>query len=264
MKLFKKIVSIFNNKIGALHQVILNKFLQQNKTVRHGVHKMQFFTPNALNKYRVNTFASKEPDTLTWIDSFKEGSTLWDIGANVGLYSIYAAKVNNCKVFAFEPSVFNLELLAKNININKLSTQITIFPIALSNQSGFNLFKMNNPVWGGALSTFGEDYDQHGNDFKTTFDYTIPGITADKVTTLMAVPMPDYVKIDVDGIEHLILEGCTDILKTVNSVLIEINDDFGEQSRCSEKYLLQSGLVLSDKFYLGSGNHYNQLWVREG
>jgi two-component system OmpR family sensor kinase len=39
------------------------------------------------------------------------------------------------------------------------------------------------------------------------------------------MPKPNYMKIDVDGIEHLILEGCESILKTVNSVLIEINDD---------------------------------------
>ena len=69
-------------------------------------------------------------------------------------------------------------------------------------------------------------------------------------------------KIDVDGIEHLILEGCESILKTVNSVLIEINDDFEKQANDSEKYLLQAGLVLKEKFDLGTGNQYNQLWVR--
>ena len=71
-------------------------------------------------------------------------------------------------------------------------------------------------------------------------------------------------QIDVDGIEHLVLEGCGNILKAVKSVLVEINDDFEEQSNVSEKHLLQAGLVLRDKFYLGSGNHYNQFWVRRG
>ncbi|MDC0239180.1 FkbM family methyltransferase [Candidatus Thioglobus sp.] len=225
---------------------------------------MQFFIPNALNRYRVKTFSSKEPETLTWIESFDKESVFWDIGANIGLYSIYAAKYNNAQVYAFEPSVFNLELLAKNIHCNTLSEKVRILPIALTSHSGFNLFRMNNPVWGGALSTFGEDYDQHGKSFNTTFEYIFPGVTADKVVELLFVPKPDYLKIDVDGIEHLVLEGCGNILKVVKSVLIEINDDFEKQSHDSKKHLLQAGLVLRDKFYLGSGNHYNQLWVREG
>jgi len=73
-------------------------------------------------------FATKEPETLEWIDRIPEKSVLWDIGANVGLYSCYAAKARGCRVFAFEPSVFNLEILARNIFLNQLTDQITIVP----------------------------------------------------------------------------------------------------------------------------------------
>ena len=55
-----------------------------------------------------------------------EGSVVWDIGANVGLYSCYAAKHRGCRVFAFEPYVFNLEILARNIYLNQLSERVTI------------------------------------------------------------------------------------------------------------------------------------------
>ena len=44
--------------------------------------------------------------------------------------------------------------------------------------------------------------------------------------------------------------------------IVKINDDFEEQANDSERYLLQAGLVLKEKFYLGVGNQYNQLWVR--
>ena len=257
-----RLLSIVSNKIGVLHQKLLDKFLNRSRTVVHNSIEIQFCVPNSLNSYRAKTFSSKEPETLEWIESFNEGSIFWDIGANIGLYSIYAAKYNNAQVYAFEPSVFNLEFLAKNIYKNTLSEKVRIFPLALSNHPGFNLFKMNNPVWGGALSTFGEDYDQNGESFKATFEYTIAGVTADKIVELLSTPKPDYIKIDVDGIEHLILEGCENILKTVNSVLIEINDGFERQSNDSEKYLLQAGLVLKEKFDLKAGNQYNQLWVR--
>jgi len=264
MSSINKILSRVSNKLGRVHQKLLDKFLNQSRKISHNGISMQFFIPNALNKYRVKTFSVKEPETLAWIELFDKKSVFWDVGANIGLYSIYAAKYNNAEVYSFEPSVFNLELLAKNINSNGLSKKIKIFPLALSNHSGFNLFKMNNPIWGGALSTFGEDYDQYGKSFDATFEYTISGITADKVVELLSAPKPDHIKIDVDGIEHLVLEGCSNILKTVKSVLIEINDDFERQAKDSEIYLLQAGLVLREKFYLGSGNHYNQLWVRKG
>jgi len=175
MQFFSKLLFRINNKFGVLHQKLLNKFLNRRCEVNHNNITMCFFVPNALNKYRVKTFASKEPETLTWIEGFSENSVFWDIGANIGLYSIYAAKCNHLQVCAFEPSVFNLELLAKNIHNNNLSEKIKIFPLALSDHSGFNLFKMNNPVWGGALSTLVESNDQQGKFSDTTLKYIFPG-----------------------------------------------------------------------------------------
>ena len=64
--------------------------------------KINFFVPNQLTQYRVDSFFTKEPETLEWIDNFMDNKNIifWDIGANVGLYSIYAAiKFNNIKVY---------------------------------------------------------------------------------------------------------------------------------------------------------------------
>lgn len=261
--MIKKIQSVLTNRLGALEQKLINALVNRKKTIVHQQHKLSFCTPNALNRYRVNSFSTKEPETLGWIDNFNDNAILWDIGANVGLYSIYAAKAKNAQVFAFEPSVFNLELLAKNISINKLQENITIFPIALSSKMGVNLFNMHNPVWGGALSTFGQDYDQNGDKMQTNFSYNIPGISGDEVVNTLNTPKPNHLKIDVDGIEHLILSGCENILKSINSVLIEINDDFLVQKQQSEQYLSQAGLILKQKFILGdNSNQYNQLWIR--
>lgn len=260
--MLQKISSVIINRFGLLEQKIINQLLKRKKTINHNGYQFTFYTPNALNRYRVKTFASKEPETLAWIDSFKKSSTFWDIGANIGLYSIYAAKTKNAQVFAFEPSVFNLELLAKNISTNQLQEKISLFPLALSDKKGFNLFKMNNPAWGSALSSFGVDFDQHGKDFKTTFSYTIPGISSDKALELFSLAKPNYIKIDVDGIEHIILSGATNILQTVHSVLIEINDDFVEQAQKSKQYLSAAGLTLKQKFMLNTNSFQNQLWIR--
>ena len=113
MQRISKLLFRVGNKIGVLHQKLLNKFLNRSRTVVHNSIEMQFCVPNSLNSYRAKTFSSKEPETLEWIESFNKKSIFWDIGANIGLYSIYAAKYNNVQVYAFEPSVFNLEFLAK-------------------------------------------------------------------------------------------------------------------------------------------------------
>lgn len=234
-----------------------------NMPVNHGGVKMSFTSPNALTRYRSESFSDKEPETLTWLESIPEGAVLWDIGANVGLYSVYAAKRNNVRVFAFEPSVFNLELLARNIFLNNLQGRVTIVPVALSDALGPSLFKMSSTAWGGALSTFGQDFDQHGGKLNSIFEYQTIGMTMDEAVRLLGIPAPRFIKIDVDGIEHLILSGSTTVLKQVESVLVEINDDFAEQAEESTRHLISAGLVLKKKCEMpGAGNQYNQWWVR--
>ena len=128
-----KIKILFKFRPGRflIDKVIIGIF-SLKKTVIHNKISLTFHSPNRMNFYRIQTFSTKEPETLEWIDNFKKNKVFWDIGANIGLYSCYAAKKNDCKVFAFEPSIFNLELLSRNIHINSLSDQITIVPIPLS------------------------------------------------------------------------------------------------------------------------------------
>ena len=52
---------------------------------------IDFFCPNKITATRVNSIFSKEPETIEWIKSFENNSIFWDIGANIGLYSLYAA-----------------------------------------------------------------------------------------------------------------------------------------------------------------------------
>ena len=76
---------------------------------------------------------------------------------------------------------------------------------------------------------------------------------------------------DVDGIEHIILEGGKRVLGGVKGVLIEINDDFIEQEQKSKELLKKAGLTLNQKLHselienstTGFSNTYNQIWIRE-
>ena len=72
---------------------------------------------------------------MDWINRFSCDKRIifWDIGANIGLYSIYAAlKSENVDVVAFEPSTSNLRVLSFYISINKLQNRIKIINQPLS------------------------------------------------------------------------------------------------------------------------------------
>lgn len=243
-------------------QQLIEAAMQQTASVVHGSERLVFSVPSALNHYRVASFSTKEPETLEWIESIPSGAVLWDVGANIGLYSIYAAKKRNARVYAFEPSVFNLELLARNIFLNRLQAQITIVPIALSSTLGPSLFRMSTTAWGGALSTFGQKFDQNGLELNSIFEYQTLGISMVDAVQHLNIPKPQHIKIDVDGIEHFILRGGAQVLEEVQSVLIEISDNFPEQAEESTRHLTNAGLRLYKKCDFGVLGQFNQWWVR--
>ena len=197
--------------------------------------KIKFFTPNQLISWRVDTFFSKEPETLEWIDSFekKENLIFWDIGANIGLFSIYnSLKNEKSTTIAFEPSSSNLRTLTRNISINNLEKNIKVFSQPLTNKE--NIFQeMNEGHFqeGGALNTFGEKFDHEGKEFKSKMKYSLFGTSINYLIENKFLEIPDYIKIDVDGIEHLILEGGNRVLnnKKIKSLSIEINEKFKVQ-----------------------------------
>ena len=96
---------------------------------------------------------------------------------------------------------------------------------------------MSNTEWGGALSTFDKKMDPTGNPFEKIFSFQTLGISADEVVSYFGFSQPNYIKIDVDGIEHFILKGGKNVLKNVKGILIEINDDFNDQAKKSTKLL---------------------------
>ena len=239
------------------------------KKIRVIVHQnveLKLFMPDELNDWRAITFSSKEPETLAWIDTFEKSSVFWDVGANIGLYSLYAAQKKSCKVVAIEPSIFNLEILAKNIALNKAERLVTIFPIALTNQNSQGLFSMSSDEVGGALSTFGKEYGYDGKKLDFKFQFQGIGMRMDNAVDLWGLDQPDYVKVDVDGIEHLVLEGFGEKLKKVKSLLIEVNKDFKDQAAAIEHLMTKHNFNLLTEHPVTSlniaGQTFNQIWAK--
>lgn len=244
--------------------------------IKHANHNeelpLKFFTPNVMTHMRANTFSSKEPETIKWIDEFGDNSTMFDVGANVGIYSIYFAKSKGNKVYAFEPSVFNLALLAKNIHLNDVDNLIRIVPNPLSEKNGFADFKLSSIDEGGALSAFGVDYGCDGEKIGNLVSYQVFGFSLDYLLENKIIDdFPNMIKIDVDGIEHIILRGAMNTLsdERCRTVLVEINDNFSQQSTEATEILKSCGFNLkekqqspdlrdSDQF---KGLH-NQIWIK--
>ena len=245
-----KILEIISNRSILLRfkEFVENKcYLKKNISNK----KISFFTPSELIKWRVKTILDKEPETISWINEFKERSIFWDIGANVGLYSIYAAsKRKRIKVFSFEPSSSNLRTLSRNISINNLQNKINIVPFALSkNKNKFLLLKESSFNEGGALNSFGVNYNFSGKKFFSKNSYNTFGTSLDNLIKLKILKVPNYIKIDVDGIEDLILAGAKNLLlnKKIKSILIEINDKFKVQKKEILKIMKKNKFQLISK-----------------
>ena len=154
-KLFRKVLSKIIKKFSEtktgrfVYEQVISHCMTSTIAINHQGLEMRFSVPNQLNYFRATSFSNKEPETLEWIDQFPEKCVFWDIGANVGLYTVYAALRKKCHVVAFEPSVFNLELLIRNLHLNRLHQQVTLLPLALSDKMGSNLLRMTSTEWGG-------------------------------------------------------------------------------------------------------------------
>ncbi|MDP1773830.1 MAG: FkbM family methyltransferase [Methylobacter sp.] len=258
---------IMMSRLGRfLFEEFLSVLMQRTRKVTHEGVELVFAVPNECSWARADTFSIKEPETLEWVDGMEQGSVVWDIGANVGLYSCYAAKRRGCKVYAFEPSVFNLELLARNILLNDLTEKVVIVPLPLSDHLSISTLNMSMTYWGGAISTFGESYTWDGTPLNKVFEFSTVGLSMDDAMSLLNISQPDYIKMDVDGIEHLILKGGMSVLSKVRGVLIEIDEEFEQQSADTFQYLSAAGLELLGKHHsemFEGTSVFNQIWRRK-
>ena len=257
-----------------LYNLLRNELTKYNsdkieKISIKGNKNLFFFVPNDLTQFRAKTFFTKEPDTLNWIDGFKKNSVFWDVGSNIGLYSCYAAKKKNCNVFAFEPSYFNLPLLTKNINYNKIQSKVSIIPLPLSDKISHSTFNMSDITEGGALSSFSSLTGYDGKNIKKNFYYKTFGTNIDKFLSQYKLKSPDYLKIDVDGIDHLVLKGGFKSIFKCKSILIEINLKFKSQYKLISQILEKKNFKLKSETRLVSdkkSNFYqsfNQIWIKK-
>ena len=169
----------------------------------------------------IDRFFVDEPETLSWIDSFSPGSTFWDIGANIGLYSLYAGLRKDISVYAFEPSGLNFELLVQHIITNKMDQSIKALCIALGDYTHLGNLHMKKFEYGHASNALDMPTTQM-NTFDAQYSQSIIAFSIDDFIAHFGLREPDHIKLDVDGIEAKIIAGARKTLPKVNSLLVEV------------------------------------------
>jgi FkbM family methyltransferase len=174
---------------------------------------LRFNPGRAAASYVVGT---AEPETqLVLTTLLRPGMTFYDIGANVGFYSVIAARLvgGAGRVVSFEPLPENTASLKHNAEINNFG-QVTVHEFALGCIDGEMLFAMSErPTWG-KLSSVGTLPNRHIGNVKVAVH------RLDSIVNEAALRPPDLVKIDVEGAENDVLGGARDTLARHRPVLI--------------------------------------------
>jgi FkbM family methyltransferase len=133
--------------------------------------------------------------------TIKSGSIVYDIGANVGIYTILSSILcgNSGRVYAFEPVLHNIKYLKKHIELNNLQN-VSVIDAAVSNNSGRIFFHDNGDHCTSHISNDGE--------------MDVASVSIDDFVFDQNNLPPDYLKIDVEGAENLVIEGGKKTLTT--------------------------------------------------
>ena len=164
-------------------------------------------------KNRMDRMLSKEPETIQWINSFKNNSVFFDVGANIGIYTLYSAITKNNSVYAFEPHSASYKNLLDSINLNQLKN-CHAYSIALSDKVDLSTINVKNMHEGVADNHVGEQGDYYHGCVQFSLNFLVER---------KILPQPDYIKIDVDGHEDKVIEGAINVFKKTKSILVEID-----------------------------------------
>lgn len=193
--------------------------------------------------WRYDTLLEKEPETIAWIDTFQPGDTFWDIGANVGIYSVYAG-VRGIQTMAFEPHFANYQQFCITIALNGLQDVVTPLCLAFAESKSVAAMNLASLDIGTSMSNFGAALDFRGKPFKPAFRQGMIGYDIDSFIADFGVEVPTHLKIDVDGIELPIIRGARKMLASekLQSVSVELIESDHQQVAAVTEILERAGL----------------------
>jgi FkbM family methyltransferase len=206
----------------------LQRRLSRDLVVDDGAYRYTFRCSTTMETWRAMTLLIKEEGTVRFImEESRPGDIFYDIGANIGPYTLMAAKRvrPNGAVYAFEPHASNFQSLIENIRLNELGDVVKAMSSALNDREGFFDFNYYMSDAGTSMSQLGDRRDDHDRDFRPVFTERKHGTTIDRLIEDGVIERATLIKMDVDGNELLILKGMKTVLEQAppRAILMEIN-----------------------------------------
>lgn len=197
---------------------------------------------------------AKEPWTVDWlVQSIRPGDVVYDIGANVGAYSLIAATLagGDVSVVAFEPAYANYEALCENVVLNRVADRVIPLPIVLAERTRLASLESAETVAGATHSLT----DGAGPAYRQP----VLAYALDDLIGTFGLPAPSLVKLDVDGAEVLVLDGARSTIAapSLRSVLVEIDKT---QSDAVQERLRAAGLTLTSRYDEREGQPLPDIW----
>lgn len=172
--------------------------------------------------------AGYESEVLDFIDSLPPGSALYDLGASIGHFSLYAAS-RGLSVYAFEPDPANYRAFTANARANQLDN-LSAFDVAISDGSQETSVLRSNS----SKQRIGDhhkileiaDFSAH-ESLRANLDLavTVRSMSLDAAIGALKLPRPTALKVDIDGSEVVFVHGATRTLHDdrLKSVFIELD-----------------------------------------
>lgn len=194
-----------------------------------------------------------EPELTEALDQLFSGDDIfYDIGANVGYFSLFCACAKKCKVIAFEPDPLNCEIIRLNSKIN--SVEIKTVQKAISSKQGELKFFRNSA----------DNSGQSGfNSPNPVAEFLVDVTTIDSFLRENPELPPTVIKIDVEGHEYEVILGMLDLLNTCPPRLIvfESNPDAPQKLELIKNKLKQCGYAIRRVEISDDLDCYN--WIAE-
>lgn len=269
-KIIKKLIEVIVDIIILIVKLLPNKFNVLLIERFHFQGKMDYLKSkifiNITSQISLSRLksVSKEPKTVEWIENyFNSNDVFFDVGANVGAYSLIAASLGrNIKVYSFEPVPGTFFELCSNIKMNSLQASIIPVNTCLSNADDITLFTMSSLEAGTGLH---KGLESDGiKDGIFDFKYFTSIYRLDTLVEKFQFPIPNHIKIDVDGHELGVLKGAFNTISNakVKSIQIEVDENIQSGKEIVD-FILNVGFIIKEKnLHPDTKNTYDYIFTK--
>lgn len=207
--------SFYKSPLRALYGILnweINRLFNRSKIIKFDRNLNLYVEPNDGTGRLITYFKFHEPDFFDFLNSFlKPGMTFVDIGANIGAYTIFAAKRVGPigHVFAFEPNPENFRKLQLNVILNRFMN-VSLFQNALTDQTREVYLRWD------------EDSAKHSvTHLRSDGQSVVKALCLDSLLDRLPSSI-DYIKIDTVGFELSVLNGAMELLNTYPPNIIQL------------------------------------------